>query len=460
MIFTEARFFVFFVIAFSVHWVLTSNLWRKLWLLACSVVFYAAWDWRFLGLVLLVIVNTYAVTLLVAATDGPVRRRQIVTIGIVISLGVLAVFKYFNFFIDTLSQFISLQVRIQDIVLPIGISFYTFHSLSYMIDTYRGKIVPTKSFIDVALYILLFPQLVAGPIVRAPDLLPQMRSVRPFPRSELKFFLLLFLIGYFKKAVVSDNVSPLVDMFYAAPEKYGAADGLIAVFFYAVQIYCDFSGYTDMAIATAGVLGYRLKPNFNHPYLAPNIAEFWRRWHMSLSSWLRDYLYIPLGGNRGGAMYQARNVMITMLLGGLWHGASWTFVLWGGLHGAALVVWRYWQRFWHRSESPRYSLAGNLLTFILVCFGWMLFRASSFDNFAAVVRRLAIPAAPSLMSWEAALGLAAALAALHIVFYRLSLEAAAARVNNVVFAMGYGIAVAVILPFVNAAVQPFIYFQF
>jgi alginate O-acetyltransferase complex protein AlgI len=351
-------------------------------------------------------------------------------------------------------------VRIQDIVLPIGISFYTFHSLSYMIDTYRGKIVPTKSFIDVALYILLFPQLVAGPIVRAPDLLPQMRSVRPFPRSELKFFLLLFLIGYFKKAVVSDNVSPLVDMFYAAPEKYGAADGLIAVFFYAVQIYCDFSGYTDMAIATAGVLGYRLKPNFNHPYLAPNIAEFWRRWHMSLSSWLRDYLYIPLGGNRGGAMYQARNVMITMLLGGLWHGASWTFVLWGGLHGAALVVWRYWQRFWHRSESPRYSLAGNLLTFILVCFGWMLFRASSFDNFAAVVRRLAIPAAPSLMSWEAALGLAAALAALHIVFYRLSLEAAAARVNNVVFAMGYGIAVAVILPFVNAAVQPFIYFQF
>jgi alginate O-acetyltransferase complex protein AlgI len=460
MIFTDTKFFIFFAIVFGVYWTVSSNFWRKLWLLASSVVFYAAWDWRFLGLVMLVIANTYVTTLLIAATEESERRRGIVAIGIVISLGVLAFFKYYNFFIDSLSHVISLQVRIQDIVLPIGISFYTFHSLSYMIDTYRGKIAPTKNVVDVALYILFFPQLVAGPIVRAPDLLPQMRSVRPFPRSELKFFLLLFLIGYFKKAVVSDNVSPFVDMFYAAPEKYGAADGLIAVFFYAVQIYCDFSGYTDMAIATAGVLGYRLKPNFNHPYLAPNIAEFWRRWHMSLSSWLRDYLYIPLGGNRGGAMYQARNVMITMLLGGLWHGASWTFVLWGGLHGAALVVWRYWQRFWHRSASPRYSLAGNLLTFILVCFGWMLFRASSFDNFAAVVRRLAIPAAPSLMSWEAALGLAAALAALHIVFYRLSLESASARVNNVVFAMGYGIAVAVILPFVNAAVQPFIYFQF
>jgi alginate O-acetyltransferase complex protein AlgI len=460
MIFTDAKFFIFFAVVFSVYWAVSSNFWRKLWLLAASVVFYAAWDWRFLGLVLLVIVNTYATTLLVAATEEPQRRRRIVAIGIVVSLGVLAFFKYYNFFIDSLSRVILLQVRIQDIVLPIGISFYTFHSLSYMIDTYRGKIAPTKNVVDVALYILFFPQLVAGPIVRAPDLLPQMRSVRPFPRAQFKLFLLLFLVGYFKKAVVSDNASSLVDMFYAAPEKYGAADGLIAVFFYAVQIYCDFSGYTDMAIATAGVLGYRLKPNFNHPYLAPNIAEFWRRWHMSLSSWLRDYLYIPLGGNRGGAIYQARNVMITMLLGGLWHGASWTFVLWGGLHGAALVVWRYWQRFCNSGASPRYSVAGNLLTFIFVCFCWMLFRASSFENFAAVVGRLAIPAAPGLMPWEAALGLAAALAALHIGFYRLSLESVAARVNNVAFAMGYGIAVAVILPFVNVAVQPFIYFQF
>jgi len=460
MIFTDAKFFVFFAIAFGVYWAITSNCWRKLWLLACSVVFYAAWDWRFLGLVLLVIVNTYAATLLIAGTDEPVRRRHVLIIGIVISLGVLAFFKYYNFFIESLSHLVAIRMRIQDIVLPIGISFYTFHSLSYIIDTYRGKINPTRDFVDVALYILFFPQLVAGPIVRAPDLLPQMRELRPFPGANLKLLLLLFLVGYFKKAVISDNFSSFVDTFYEAPDKFGAVDGLMAVFFYAVQIYCDFSGYTDMAIATAGMLGYRLRPNFNHPYLAPNIAEFWRRWHMSLSSWLRDYLYIPLGGNQGGPIFQARNVMITMLLGGLWHGASWTFVLWGALHGAGLLVWRFWRRFCSKGESPRYSVAGNLLTFVFVCLGWMLFRASSFENFSAVAQRLAIPVAPSLMPWPAALGLAAALTVVHVAFYRLDLESVTAGMSNVGFAIGYGIAVAVILPFVNVAVQPFIYFQF
>ena len=304
MIFTEAKFFVFFAVAFVVYWSIPSNKWRKIWLLAGSVFFYASWDWRFLGLVLFVIANTYATTLVLASLRDPLWRHRMLVSGITLSLSVLGVFKYYNFFIDPLSEVVVLPIRIQDIVLPIGISFYTFHSLSYMIDTYRRKIVPTTSMVDVALYILFFPQLVAGPIVRATDLLPQMREARLFADVRFKYFLLMFLVGYFKKSVVSDNLSMFIDAFYTAPGNYGAGDAAFATVFYSIQIYCDFSGYTDMAIATAGLLGYQLKPNFRHPYLSADLIEFWRRWHISLSLFLRDYLYIPLGGNRGGALLQ------------------------------------------------------------------------------------------------------------------------------------------------------------
>jgi alginate O-acetyltransferase complex protein AlgI len=462
MIFTDWKFFVFFAVAFAVHWAIGNNLAQKLWLLACSAVFYAAWDWRFLGLVLLVIVSTYAVTLLVAGAEAERRRRTILTFGIVVSLGVLGLFKYYNFFVDSLRQILPVQPRIASLVLPIGISFYTFHSLSYMIDTYRRRIVPTRSFVDVALYILFFPQLVAGPIVRATDLLPQMRETRSFAAVDFQFFLALFLIGYFKKAVISDGIAPLVDAFYAHPENYGGFDALIAVTFYAVQIYCDFSGYTDMAIAVAGMLGFRLRINFNHPYLAANTTDFWRRWHISLSSWLRDYLYIPLGGNRGSFVFQARNIMITMLLGGLWHGANWTFVVWGGLHGLGLLVHRAWQhvRGFPSGAPMRYSLVGNALTFAFVWFAWIFFRAPNFATAATVIGRFAVPAAPNLMTVTNFALVMAFLTVTHILFYWIDLQAATARINPTVFACGYGAAVAVILPLVNVAVQPFIYFQF
>jgi D-alanyl-lipoteichoic acid acyltransferase DltB (MBOAT superfamily) len=329
MIFTDWTFFVFFAIVLLVYWNISANGWRKVWLLFASCIFYASLDWRFLGLVLLVIVNTYATTLLVTRETGEVRRRLMLTCGIVVSLSVLGFFKYFNFFADSLSSAFGHQRVVIDIALPIGISFYTFHSLSYMIDTYRRKIAPTRNFGDVALYILFFPQLVAGPIVRATDLLQQMREMRQINAADTRYYLLLFLIGYFKKAVVADNVVRFVDPFFSHPALCDGGDALLAVLSYSIQIYCDFSGYTDMAIAAAGLLGYRLKPNFAHPYLAPNLIDFWRRWHMSLSFWLRDYLYIPLGGNRCGSLMQARNIVITMLLGGLWHGAAWTFVAWG-----------------------------------------------------------------------------------------------------------------------------------
>jgi alginate O-acetyltransferase complex protein AlgI len=463
MIFTDWKFFVFFAIAFGVYWSIRNNFAQKLWLLACSMVFYGAWDWRFLGLVFIVIANTYAVTLLVARAQATRRRKTILTIGIVASLSVLGLFKYYNFFVDSLQHVLSIDPRIASLVLPIGISFYTFHSLSYMIDTYRRRIVPTRSLVDVALYILFFPQLVAGPIVRATDLLPQMRETRSFAAVDAKFFLTLFLVGYFKKAVISDGVSPLVDAFFAHPDRYGGGDAFIAVTFYAVQIYCDFSGYTDMAIAVAGLLGFRLRANFNHPYLAANLTDFWRRWHISLSSWLRDYLYIPLGGNRGGALFQARNIMITMLLGGLWHGASWTFVVWGGLHGLGLMVHRAWQHVHGGTTAGAamcYTLAGNAVTFAFVWFAWIFFRAPTFENAAMVLGRFTTVGTPELMTAEHFASIMAFLIVAHVLFRRIDLQAAAARINPGVFACGYGAAVALILPFVNIAVQPFIYFQF
>jgi alginate O-acetyltransferase complex protein AlgI len=460
MIFTDATFFLFFALAFAIYWWLGDNASRKIWLLACSVLFYAAWDWRFLGLVLLDIVNTYAVTRLVGEWAPEKWRKPILVAGIVLSLCTLGLFKYFNFFADSLARIIQVNLAIRQIVLPIGISFYTFHSLSYTIDTYRRKIVPTKNFLDVALFIMFFPQLVAGPIVRATQLLPQLREARSFAAVQFKYFLTMFLIGYFKKAVVSDNLSPLVDRFFAHPAAFGGGDAVLAVFCYAVQIYCDFSGYTDMAIAVAGMLGYRLKPNFDHPYLAPNLIEFWRRWHMSLSFWLRDYLYVPLGGNRGGLLFQSRNVLITMLLGGLWHGASWTFVVWGGLHGAGLVLNRLWRSVRRQGDEPRYSIAGNVLTFAFTCFAWIFFRSPDFATAATVLGRLAAPATPTIMAWPWALTLAAALIAAHALTRQIDLAAALERTDDVVFACGFGAATAVVLPFVNIAVRPFIYFQF
>lgn len=463
MIFTDWKFFVFFAVAFTVYWSLHDNRWRKLWLLVCSVFFYAAWDWRFLGLVLLVIVNTYTTTLLLSVTEAQNSRRRLITVATAVNLGVLGLFKYYNFFADSLAHISPLNFTLRSVVLPIGVSFYTFHSLSYMIDTYRRNIVPTRNFVDVALYILFFPQLVAGPIVRATDLLPQMREARLFSSVNFKYFLALFLIGYFKKAVISDNISPLVDRFFAAPAGFGASDAALAVLGYAAQIYCDFSGYTDMAIAVAGLLGYRLKPNFNHPYLSANLVDFWRRWHMSLSFWLRDYLYIPLGGNRGGPLYQARNVMITMLLGGLWHGASWTFVVWGGLHGAGLIVchaWRTLRERYRRSDKRGYSVTANFFTFMFVCFAWIFFRSPDFATAATVIGRFAVPQSMQLTSLTAATLLGAALLSVHVLFYRLDLPTMLRKTNDFAFASAYGVAIASILPFVNIGVQPFIYFQF
>lgn len=385
MLFIEPVFFVFFAITASVYWLLTSHNWRKAWLLLTSYVFYGAWDWRFLFLMMGCSAFNHVMALIVERQlkTGPAQAWVLPT-SIVANLSVLFFFKYFNFFATSLSELAAVfgatvsPVTLQ-VILPVGISFFTFQAMSYFFDVYRKEIPAEQSVIDVSLYIAFFPQLVAGPIVRAADFLPQLTRRRYFSDVNVRASLLLFALGFFKKACLADGLAPYVDRVFADPATYDALTVFSAVIFYAMQIYCDFSGYSDMALGAAGLLGYHLMINFRAPYLAVNITEFWRRWHISLSTWLRDYLYIPLGGNRHGPRRRDRNLMLTMILGGLWHGASYNFIVWGFMHGLALIVRREWAA--HRpafgGPLPLSRFFSGLLTFYWVCIAWIFFRATT-----------------------------------------------------------------------------------
>jgi alginate O-acetyltransferase complex protein AlgI len=468
MIFTELRFLTFFAAVFAVHWALPANRGRKAWLLLVSYAFYAAWDWRFLSLILVSTLVDYLVGLGLSRTDVPRTRRALLITSLLANLGLLGFFKYFGFFVDSALQLgellgLTLHRPSLEIVLPVGISFYTFQTLSYSIDVFRRKIEPTRDLLDLALFVAFFPQLVAGPIVRAADFLPQLRRLRCWSEVQAAPHLTLFLLGFVKKACVSDNVAPVVDAYFAAPQSYDAAGAWIAVLLYAIQIYCDFSGYSDMAIASAGLLGYDLGPNFRHPYAAASPREFWQRWHISLSTWLRDYLYVPLGGSRGSELATHRNVMVTMLLGGLWHGAAWSFVLWGGLHGVALVGHRLWRRWRGERERPSWPsiAAGVVLTQLLVCLGWILFRAHDLERAWVTVRSWLLfedfgTSTVDPWWWVVIAGFALA----HLAGARGFRVEAAARCPRWSFALAYGVAVAVVLLFVQVDVQPFLYFQF
>jgi alginate O-acetyltransferase complex protein AlgI len=349
------------------------------------------------------------------------------------------------------------------LILPVGISFYTFQALSYAIDVARRTIAPARSFLDVALYLAFFPQLVAGPIVRASHFLPQLAAPRRFAAVPVRACLVLFLAGFVKKAVVSDGVAPFVDRFFADPAAWSPLGAWTAVLGYAVQIYCDFSGYSDMAIASAGLLGYQLPVNFRFPYLSASPSEFWRRWHVSLSSWLRDYLYVPLGGSRGARAATWRNLMLTMLLGGLWHGAAWRFALWGGLHGMALVAHREWSRLAPRAPAglaPWLRPLAVLATFAFVSLAWIPFRAPDLATAGIALRACLLLESAGARS-PGALGLAAfaALACLHVVAQRGLFTRLLERLPAPAFAPAYGAACALALAFVQARPAPFIYFQ-
>jgi alginate O-acetyltransferase complex protein AlgI len=284
------------------------------------------------------------------------------------------------------------SARFLEIALPLGISFYTFETISYIVDVYQGKIRPVRSLLDYALYIMFFPHLIAGPIVRPRDFLPQLTTSKRFNWDRLQLGLQFFLIGLFKKAVIADHLATVSDAVFANPTAYGSLATWLGVMAYAVQIYCDFSGYSDMAVGVAHLFGYKLPRNFRMPYFAANITDFWRRWHISLSSWLRDYLYIPLGGGRGGRLATYRNLILTMLLGGLWHGANWTFVIWGLYHGTLLALHRAIPLPLWTGKAIFRPLA-VLTTFLSVCIGWVFFRAQTFTDAWAVLTRMFAPIA-------------------------------------------------------------------
>ncbi len=373
---------------------------RLIFCLAGSYFFYGWWDWRFLGLILTSTLVDYYVGLKLENTIEQSRRKQLLIVSILVNLGFLAFFKYFNFFIDSFDALAnsfgwSPGFNTLYIILPVGISFYTFQSMSYTIDVYNRKIPTEPDFIRFATYISFFPQLVAGPIVRARDFLPQFQKDRHFEWDRLIAGTGQVLWGFFKKVAIADSLAPFVDQCFAAPDAFSSSHLVIGVIFYSFQIYCDFSGYSDIAIGLARIMGFDFPDNFRTPYFSQNFSEFWTRWHITLSSWLRDYLYIPLGGNRYGTIMTYRNLMITMLLGGLWHGASWVFVFWGFLHGMYLVVQRLFGKHFgallNFLKTPRFLKAGIniLLVYFFTNLAWIFFRSPDFETAVQVIDSIA-----------------------------------------------------------------------
>ena len=402
MLFNSAIFLLCFLPIVLVFYYQLSHKNQNKFLVLASLVFYASWDWRFLGPLLFTTTLDFWVAGRLEGSHGdPSRqaeRKRYLLLSVVSNLSLLGFFKYFNFFTQSFLELgrvfgLEMNVEVLEIILPLGVSFYTFQALSYTIDVYRGELHATNSFWDFFLAVLYFPHLIAGPIQRASLLLPQITQPRVINRDQVLEGVHLIFWGFFKKVFIADNVSPIADRVFGMSDPTGA-DVLVGVLAFTVQIYCDFSGYTDIARGLAKIMGFEFTLNFNLPYLATNPSDFWRRWHISLSSWLRDYLYKPLGGNRDGTLMTQRNLMITMVLGGLWHGAAWNFVLWGFYHGAILAI--------HRWSAPVLAKCGEAfgrqtglwwairvaVMFVMTCYGWLLFRATSLDQVVGMTASL------------------------------------------------------------------------
>ena len=399
MPFNSIEYLTFFLLVIAGYFVSPPR-YRWVWLLASSIYFYVAWAPGFGILIVVSAFIVYVLALLIAATAAQARRKAFLILGLVLELGMLAAYKYLGFLNESLRVVferlgLAYNVPVYQILLPIGISFYVFQATSYLIDVYRDRIEPERHFGLLTLFVSFFPQLVSGPIERGGHLLPQFREEHHLNASDLSSGLRLMLWGMFKKVVVADRLALYVGAVYDHPADHRGLPVFLATCFFAIQLYCDFSGYMDIALGTARAMGYDLIANFRQPYAASSIADFWRRWHISLTSWFRDYLYIPLGGNRVPRWRWQANVMIVFLLSGLWHGASWTFVLWGGLHGLyyLLGIWtgptvdRAARAL--RLDKPAIRTAiGTVVTLALVCFAWLFFRANSVSDAFLLLRNM------------------------------------------------------------------------
>ena len=475
MLFNSLEFLIFLPIVLAIYYVLSAR-GQNAWLLIASYVFYGWWDWRFLGLIMLSTVVDYFVGLRIAARGDAAGRKRLLLISIVTNLGILGLFKYYGFFVQSFvtvleSMGVQAHVTTLQIILPVGISFYTFQTMSYSFDIYRERIKPTRNFVNFALFVAYFPQLVAGPIERAHHLLPKLEAVRRIQWLDIAVGFELILLGFFKKVAVADTLGPIVDSRFADPTLSSGADLLITTYLFAFQIYGDFAGYSDIARGVSRFFGVNLIRNFNQPYLSQSITEFWRRWHISLSNWLRDYLYIPLGGNRKGTRRTYVNLMTTMLLGGLWHGANWTFVVWGGLHGLYLAVHKALLRGRRivGAEAPRFGvmfLIRVLVTFNLVCLTWVFFRAADFATAIEIITKILFwetrsPEMEALVIGERIGLLVGTMILLDWLQARRGDHAVMVRWHWLPRSLGYATIVLLTLTIGNLTDEvPFIYFQF
>jgi alginate O-acetyltransferase complex protein AlgI len=472
MNFNSLVFVIFFVAVYLLYLLIRrQHRSQNVLLLVASYVFYAGWDWRFTGLLLVSTLTDYTIGRTLGRSDSVSTRKRLLIASVAVNLTVLGFFKYFNFFADSFVSTLGLvglepSVFTLKIILPVGISFYTFQTLAYSIDVYRRRIEPEHNLINYGLYVAFFPQLVAGPIERAGRLLPQIKRPRRITSDQINTGVFLIVWGLFKKVVIADQLAITADRVFSGQAQGGALTIAAGALAFAFQIYCDFSGYTDIARGVSKLLGFELMLNFRLPYFAKNPSDFWSRWHISLSTWIRDYLYIPLGGNRKGATKTILFLMIAMTLGGLWHGAAWNFVIWGAYHGALLVVYRMLSA-WNRTPvitepgGTFRSLFQISLMFTFVVFGWVIFRADSLSQISNMLERLVDP------NWRVSeLGILARfvyvipLLALQAFQYRTGDLNIVLTLKPVYIGMLYASLILGMLMFAITDASAFIYFQF
>lgn len=390
MLFSSGTFWALFLVFMPVYALVRDKLWYMLtFVVAFSFYFYyksSGWFVLLLGATSLI---DWTVSRLMSRTDTRWKRKLLATLSIVVSLSVLGFFKYANFFLWNWNAMVEGNFQPLDIILPVGISFYTFQSISYVVDVYKGRVAATATWLEYVFFLSFFPALVAGPIVRADYFLPQIRTAYHATRTELYAALWMIITGIIKKAVIADYIAQYNDLIFANPTGYSGFESLMGVTGYTMQIYCDFSGYSDMAIGLALIMGFKLSRNFNFPYKSKNLSEFWRRWHISLSSWLRDYVYIPLGGNRRGTLRTYLNNFLTMLIGGLWHGAAWKFVFWGAMHGVGLAVHKATKPLTDRLPDTWWvKAAGWTVTMLYVSLLWVFFRADTWQDSCLIIKNI------------------------------------------------------------------------
>ncbi|SDC01172.1 MBOAT family O-acyltransferase [Williamwhitmania taraxaci] len=490
MLFSGITFWIFLLILLlGFHFVYKKNQLRNIYLFAFSLFFYYKSGGFFFWLLIFSTVVDYLLGLGIGSAQKKLARRAMLAISVTVNLGVLSYFKYAYFFTETINNWFGTHLKVSNllaewsnhltgstfdvtaIILPVGISFYTFQTISYTIDVYRRHVTPVRNILNFGFYVSFFPQLVAGPIVRASEFIPQLYIRYYLTKDEVGHAIFLILVGLLKKVAISNYIaSNFVDRVFDSPIAYSGFEVLMGIYGYALQIYCDFSGYTDIALGVALLLGFRLPVNFNSPYKATSITNFWHRWHISLSRWLRDYLYIPLGGSKKGKIRTYINLMITMLLGGLWHGASLKFVAWGGIHGLGLAIERLFGIGKHQPSkrlSPVRRFVAIVITFHIVCLAWIPFRAASFSDALTILSRIA-----TAFSWntipEVLLGYKAVFITIAIGFAahwfpsqnKENFRGWFISTNPVIKLLAILLVVMLLAQVRTAGIQPFIYFQF